>query len=275
VDPGAALPLSPDGVFAVTRAAGADWDPARSRREQDAWDEHAAFMDGLVADGFVVLGGPITPTEALLVVRARDAAEIERRLGDDPWTAAEILVTASVHPWELLLGGLVPREAAAEAPEWERRLDELWASFDDHAADEFVAGMDALAATLPDEAVALFERASAFDSVGEEARAVELYERALADGLGGARRRRAAIQLASSLRNVGRADEGVALLRAERDGASDELDDAMAAFLALALADTGREREAVSVLLTALAPHLPRYRRSVENYARLLVDEGA
>jgi hypothetical protein len=28
-------------------------------REQDAWDEHAAFMEALVDDGFVVLGGPI------------------------------------------------------------------------------------------------------------------------------------------------------------------------------------------------------------------------
>jgi hypothetical protein len=41
--------------------------------------------------------------------------------------------------------------------------------------------------------------------------------------------------------------------------------------LALALADVGREREAVSVAVAALAPHLPRYQRSMANYARLLV----
>jgi hypothetical protein len=40
----------------------------------------------------------------------------------------------------------------------------------------------------------------------------------------------------------------------------------------LALADTGREREAVSAALAALAPHLPRYQISVANYARLLVE---
>jgi tetratricopeptide repeat protein len=44
----------------------------------------------------------------------------------------------------------------------------------------------------------------------------------------------------------------------------------MRGFLALALVDVGREREAVSHALTALAPHLPRYQRSLGNYAQLL-----
>jgi hypothetical protein len=48
---------------------------------------------------------------------------------------------------------------------------------------------------------------------------------------------------------------------------------AVAGFLALALADVGREREALSMALTALAPHLPRYSRSLTNYARLLTDQ--
>jgi Tetratrico peptide repeat len=42
--------------------------------------------------------------------------------------------------------------------------------------------------------------------------------------------------------------------------------------LALALVDVGREREAVSHALTALAPHLPRYQRSLGNYAQSLLD---
>ena len=75
------------------------------------------------------------------------------------------------------------------------------------------------------------------------------------------------IQLASSLRNVGALDESVALLEAERVRGSDELDDAVAAFLALALTDAGREREAVSLALGALARHLPRYQRSLASYA--------
>jgi len=44
----------------------------------------------------------------------------------------------------------------------------------------------------------------------------------------------------------------------------------VSAFLALALADIGREREALGLALTALSRHLPRYDRSLANYARLL-----
>jgi tetratricopeptide (TPR) repeat protein len=118
-----------------------------------------------------------------------------------------------------------------------------------------------------------FERASDYDSNGRSDLAVPLYREALELGLPGGLRRRAVIQLASSLRNLGQAEESAALLRAELDAGSDELDDAVQAFLALALADTGHEREAVSFALAALAPHLPRYQRSLANYARLLVEE--
>jgi Tetratrico peptide repeat len=100
--------------------------------------------------------------------------------------------------------------------------------------------------------------------------AVPLYRRALEVGLGDDRRRQAVIQLASSLRNLGRASESVALLTAERDRDSDELDDAVDAFLALALVDAGREREAVSVALLAVSRHMTRYQRSLTNYARLI-----
>ncbi|GAA4927218.1 tetratricopeptide repeat protein [Actinoplanes utahensis] len=41
---------------------------------------------------------------------------------------------------------------------------------------------------------------------------------------------------------------------------------------ALALTDVGREREAVSVAVGAPARHLPQYRRSMAEYARLLVE---
>ena len=72
---------------------------------------------------------------------------------------------------------------------------------------------------------------------------------------------------------MGEVEESVRLLTAERDRASDALDDAVSAFLALALVDSGREREAVSLALGALAPHLPRYQRSLGSYARDLVEE--
>jgi hypothetical protein len=44
--------------FAVTLMHGAGWDTGRPIRSQAGWNEHAAFMDGLVEDGFLVVGGP-------------------------------------------------------------------------------------------------------------------------------------------------------------------------------------------------------------------------
>ena len=159
--------------------------------------------------------------------------------------------------------------------EYDRRSEALWASIDDYDEEDFRAKIEELVAGLPaDSAVAAFERASAFDSTGHPDQAIPLYRRALGLGLEGERRRRAVIQLASSLRNLDQASESVELLTAEREQPSDRLDDAVSGFLALALADTGREREGVSIALGALAPHLPRYQRSLGNYARaLVVDE--
>jgi hypothetical protein len=162
----------------------------------------------------------------------------------------------------------------APDPDWQRRIDRLWADFDDREPDDFVARMEALAAERPgDDAIALFELAGAHDSVGNEAEAATFYSRAFEAGLEPPLRRQAVIQYASTLRNLGRSSESVALLTAERDAGSDELDDAVAAFLALCLADSGREREAVGVALAALAPHLPRYNRSLANYAQELSNE--
>ena len=162
--------------------------------------------------------------------------------------------------------------------DWDQRLTDAWASLDDHTDEaEFRALIGKLVAELPQDnaeasAVADFERACAFDSTGAPDQAVPLYRKALATGLTGIRRRRAVIQLSSSLRNLGQAEESVVLLTKELDAPSDLLDDAVPAFLALALTDVGREREAVSLALRALAPHLPRYQRSLGNYARLLVE---
>ncbi|MFE2422267.1 tetratricopeptide repeat protein [Streptomyces hokutonensis] len=108
-----------------------------------------------------------------------------------------------------------------------------------------------------------------FDDYGHSDQAVALYREALARGLDGYKRRRAKIQLSSSLRNIGQAEEGVKLLTPELDGPSDELDDAVRACLAPSL---GRDREGLSLVLGAPAPHLPRYQRSMANYARALVE---
>ncbi|MEV7070770.1 tetratricopeptide repeat protein [Streptomyces sp. NPDC093990] len=160
--------------------------------------------------------------------------------------------------------------------DWEKRVDAAWATFDEYPeerAAEFRAVIDALVAELPEgSALGPFERACAWDSTGHSDKAVPLYREALEKGLRGYKGRRARIQLSSSLRNVGQPEEGVKLLTPELDAPSDELDDAVRATLALCLSSLGRDREGLSLVLGALARHLPRYQRSMANYARALVD---
>jgi uncharacterized protein YciI len=94
------------GVFVVTCEKGPAWDASRGRREQDGWDEHAAFMDALVDEGFVLLGGPLGDGErVLLAVDAADEAAVHARLAADPWQPAGLLTTGRVEPWLLWLDG--------------------------------------------------------------------------------------------------------------------------------------------------------------------------
>jgi uncharacterized protein YciI len=90
--------------YVVSREPGPGWDGARTMREQERWDEHAAFMDGLAEEGFIVLGGPLGDgTRVMHVVAAMDEPEIEARFAADPWTALDLLRTTSIEPWQILL----------------------------------------------------------------------------------------------------------------------------------------------------------------------------
>jgi len=90
--------------FAVRLVHGPGWDPTRPIRSQDAWPEHAAFMDGLVDDGFIILGGPIGEgSESLHVVEAAEESEIAARLAEDPWASAGLLQIGTIEPWALWL----------------------------------------------------------------------------------------------------------------------------------------------------------------------------
>ncbi len=99
--------------YLVELERGPAWDYSRLRREQAGWDEHAAFMEGLVEDSVVVLGGPIGEGDgdnALLVVDLDSEAKIRERLADDPW-AGSILTIASVRPWSVWLRALARIES--------------------------------------------------------------------------------------------------------------------------------------------------------------------
>jgi uncharacterized protein YciI len=93
------------GYYLVFRGKGPSWDHAKGRREQEGWPEHAAFMDGLVEDGVVVLGGPVGEGEGedtLQIVEAESEEDVRARLAEDPW-GEDMLVTKSVEPWQVWL----------------------------------------------------------------------------------------------------------------------------------------------------------------------------
>jgi uncharacterized protein YciI len=92
------------GLFAVMREAGPAWTDDVGAFEQSGAGEHAAFMNGLAGDGFLLFAGPLGGSEAdrirvLLIAEASDDAEIRQRLADDPWAMEERLVTTSVESW--------------------------------------------------------------------------------------------------------------------------------------------------------------------------------
>lgn len=95
-------------LFAVTREAGPAW-AAGGIFEQPEVNEHAAFMNALAEQGFILFGGPLAGSEqervrVLLIVDAENAEEIDRRLANDPWMPTEQLRTVSIESWNLLVG---------------------------------------------------------------------------------------------------------------------------------------------------------------------------
>lgn len=92
-------------IFALTTEHGPHWDASRGIREQDAWAEHAAFMDGLVAEGFILVGGPLGDGQHTLhMIEAGDEREVEARMGADPWAARGLLRIGALQRWSIWLG---------------------------------------------------------------------------------------------------------------------------------------------------------------------------
>jgi len=153
--------------------------------------------------------------------------------------------------------------------DWQDRMDAFWAAFDEDRPQEMIRRMRALVAELgADDARGPFELGGVFDSLGMEEIAAAHYRRALELGLDDERAARLAIQHGSTLRNLGRIDEAIDVLAHAPEHES--VGEARAIFLALALHEAGRSGEAVRLLVEALEPGLPRYRRSVRGYAAAL-----
>jgi hypothetical protein len=89
----------------VLTRSGPEWDPSRPLEEQSGWPAHASFMDGLVDDGFIVLGGPLADEHRVVhVVEAESEGAIRARLARDPWSESHLRVE-SIDPWTIRLDG--------------------------------------------------------------------------------------------------------------------------------------------------------------------------
>jgi hypothetical protein len=87
----------------VLRRSGPEYDHSKPLEDQSGWLEHAAFMDGLVDDGFIVLGGVLG--DEVRTAHAVDGAseeEIRETLARDPWSGTHLVVD-SIDPWTIRL----------------------------------------------------------------------------------------------------------------------------------------------------------------------------
>ena len=89
----------------VLHRSGPQWDSSRPLEEQSDWPAHAAFMDGLVDEGFIILGGPLADEVRVAhVVEAESEAEIHATLARDPWSETHLQI-GSIDPWTIRLDG--------------------------------------------------------------------------------------------------------------------------------------------------------------------------
>jgi uncharacterized protein YciI len=91
-------------TYIVLSSAGPHRDLGKGSREQAYWDDHAAFIDALVENTFIMMGGPLTDEGgAMLIVRAESEAAVRAALRDDPWYRHGILTLERIARWEIFI----------------------------------------------------------------------------------------------------------------------------------------------------------------------------
>ena len=94
--------------YAVRLERGGPWDWSRGLRQQAGWQEHAQFMDALVDQGFILLGGPLDGEDGrdvLHIIIAPSDQAIGDKLAEDAWHRNGMLSIKSIEHWTVLLDG--------------------------------------------------------------------------------------------------------------------------------------------------------------------------
>jgi len=91
-------------TFVVISSAGPNRDLSKGTCEQPFWDEHAEFIDRLVAEGLILMGGPLVDEGgSLLIFNAEDENEVREKLKNDPWFERGILKLESIKRWQIFI----------------------------------------------------------------------------------------------------------------------------------------------------------------------------
>jgi uncharacterized protein YciI len=83
---------------------GPAWDAARPMEEQSGWPAHASYMDRLVDEGIIVLGGPLDGVRVAHAVEAESEEAVRAIFGRDPWSGTHLRIEA-IEPWTIRLDG--------------------------------------------------------------------------------------------------------------------------------------------------------------------------
>jgi uncharacterized protein YciI len=87
----------------VLHQSGPEWEPSKPMEEQSGWAAHAAFMDQLEADGFIVLGGPVGDDGRVVhAIEAESEEAVRGTWARDPWFESHLRLV-SVEPWTIRL----------------------------------------------------------------------------------------------------------------------------------------------------------------------------
>src|SRR6266849_2250440 len=77
--------------------------------DQPGWDEHAAFIDDLIARGTLVMGGPFADHSGSFSILENVGEDEARELvGRDPFVANGVFVLEGVRAWNVYVDELTP-----------------------------------------------------------------------------------------------------------------------------------------------------------------------
>jgi uncharacterized protein YciI len=90
-------------LHAVKLGHGSGWDQSQPLEGQPLWPEHADFMDAMMEEGMIVLGGPIGDGDHVLLIFDAEPEQIRARLAADPWHQRDMLFIEQIEPWLIRL----------------------------------------------------------------------------------------------------------------------------------------------------------------------------